>query len=359
MAYFGFTPGRSAPILLTAILLSGCAAASDPLGGGSARKNFDRGVAFYAKGSYQKAIESYQLAIQARPSFTEAHFGLGVAFIKTEFFRGALLALGRALELRADYPEAHYNLGVAYHRLDRHADAIRHYRVARSQKPDMSETDLPLARAYEVVGNVDSARAVYLSAVPREPLEANLGLARLARLAGDTSLHIRHLEVATEADSTRFEPWLDLAGARERSGQLKEALDAYERAFALREGHPGLIAKLGGLHVHAGDLPRARDLFTIAAERDSTDSRAFYNLGVVYDALNDRERAIEAYRRCLAIDPSFDDAQLNLSIAFFEMRRFKEALEQYEILMMLEIDDDRRRQVTKIVDQLRAALGPD
>ena len=47
------------------------------------------------------------------------------------------------------------------------------------------------------------------------------------------------------------------------------------------------------------------------------------------------------------------------AINLFEMKRFEEALDSYEALLALEIDADRRQQVTQIVNQLRTALGKD
>jgi len=137
------------PLSLVALLGIGCATNPDVPGRGAGRAHYDRAVAFYAKGDYQRAIESYQLAIQERPNLTDAHFGLGVAFVRTEFYRGAILALGRALELRSPFAEAHYNLGVAYHRLERYGEAVHHYGISRRQDPGLEGVTLSRGPAFE------------------------------------------------------------------------------------------------------------------------------------------------------------------------------------------------------------------
>lgn len=358
-SFYPITPARLIRLVASVALLFACASSPNKLPQGPARQHYDRAVAFYAKGSYQRAIESYQLAIQTRPDFTEAHFGLGVSFIQTEFFRGAVLALRRVIELRPIYPEAHFNLGIAYHRLDQHADAIRHYGIARSQQLDLADVDLSLGQAYEMVGRPDSAQTLYLAALEQEPFEANVALARLARGENDTTAYASFLEAASTADSTRFEPWLELGAIYEQRRQLDAAARAYQRAWSLRENHPGLIDKLAGVLAQSGEYARARDLYARVTERDSSDSRAFYNLGVMLDALGDGEQALVAYEKALSIAPHFADGRLNHAINLFEMKRFEEALDSYEALLALEIDADRRQQVTQIVNQLRTALGKD
>ena len=94
-------------------------------------------------------------------------------------------------------------------------------------------------------------------------------------------------------------------------------------------------------------------------DRDSEDSDAFYNLGVMHDALGEVDRAMGAYRRALELDPGHVDARLNLSIDLRERESFEEALRNYLLLLDLPVDQRRRRQVERIVDQLQTALGED
>tara|TARA_Y100000588_G_scaffold387793_2_gene486425 strand:+ start:1165 stop:1392 length:228 start_codon:yes stop_codon:yes gene_type:complete len=73
-------------------------------------------------------------------------------------------------------------------------------------------------------------------------------------------------------------------------------------------------------------------------DRDSEDSGAFYNLGVMHDALGEVDRAMAAYRRALQLDPGHVDARLNLSIDLLERESFEEALRNYLLLLDLPVD---------------------
>lgn len=105
------------------------------------------------------------MAIQDRLAFVEAHFVLGVAFIKTGFPWGALLVLDRVIKLQSDYSDAYYNKGVTFQDLERHDNAILSYRLARAHDRELTGVNYPMGRAFEVLGELDSARDFCRNAV--------------------------------------------------------------------------------------------------------------------------------------------------------------------------------------------------
>ncbi len=107
---------------------------------------------------------------------------------------------------------------------------------------------------------------------------------------------------------------------------------------ALGEDHLCLAARLASVFARAGRPERARDLYLQVIDRDSEDSGAFYNLGVMHDALGEVDRAMAAYRRALQLDPGHVDARLNLSIDLLERESFEEALRNYLLLLDLPVD---------------------
>jgi hypothetical protein len=64
------------------------------------------------------------------------------------------------------------------------------------------------------------------------------------------------------------------------------------------------------------DYPRAARLFEIAAAKDERNPIVFYNLGLSYFMLEAYPESIEAYQKCLKLDPKFTDAHMNLALAF-------------------------------------------
>ena len=71
----------------------------------------NRGAMLAALGRHDDAIESYRKALAIRPDFADAHRNLGSALTQLQRYEEALASLDRALALRADYPDALYNRG--------------------------------------------------------------------------------------------------------------------------------------------------------------------------------------------------------------------------------------------------------
>ena len=85
-------------------------------------------------------------------------------------------------------------------------------------------------------------------------------------------------------------------------------------------------------------------------------SDGFYLLGNAYFADNQRDKAVEAYKRCLVISPRFIKARYNLGILQILNRNKDEAIEQYRVLLSL---DNRLAEAlgNEIVDKLKIPVS--
>jgi tetratricopeptide (TPR) repeat protein len=64
------------------------------------------------------------------------------------------------------------------------------------------------------------------------------------------------------------------------------------------------------------DYARAARLFELAAAKDDRNAIVMYNLGLAYYMLEAYPESIEAYQKCLKLDPKFADAHMNLALAY-------------------------------------------
>ncbi|MCX7994653.1 MAG: tetratricopeptide repeat protein [candidate division WOR-3 bacterium] len=49
-----------------------------------------------------------------------------------------------------------------------------------------------------------------------------------------------------------------------------------------------------------------------AQKINNREPKLYYNLGIAYEALNDRDKAINAFRQALSLDPNFQSAREHL-----------------------------------------------
>jgi tetratricopeptide (TPR) repeat protein len=78
------------------------------------------------------------------------------------------------------------------------------------------------------------------------------------------------------------------------------------------------------------NYPAAIASFTDALSKDPTDIFAQFNLALAYSGAGQTDRAVEAYRKTLALKPKLYEAELNLGIVLVQANRGAEAIEVLE-----------------------------
>jgi putative GTP pyrophosphokinase len=89
--------------------------------------------------------------------------------------------------------------------------------------------------------------------------------------------------------------------------------------------------------------------FESAAEREPSNNRAFYHLGVVNRILDDNHAALIALQKCLEINPYHVDALFALAGVYFDMGDYPGALEYCEKTLLVEPDSVPAKEFRKLV----------
>jgi tetratricopeptide (TPR) repeat protein len=98
---------------------------------------------------------------------------------------------------------------------------------------------------------------------------------------------------------------LDKGRKLEATGDHQGALKAYDEALAVRPDDPTVLSEVSVSALAAGDLARARDAATRAAQTNSPrmQAAAYYNLGQVEEKARAVDKAVAAYRAAMDACP--------------------------------------------------------
>ena len=108
----------------------------------------------------------------------------------------------------------------------------------------------------------------------------------------------------------------NLALIYQEQGQNDKALAAYEDAIASNPKDVNLILNKANLYYAMGDKENFKKLMNQASEMAPDNPDLMYNIGVISMEQGNLEEARAAYLKVLEIDPTYVNAQLNLSTSY-------------------------------------------
>jgi tetratricopeptide (TPR) repeat protein len=73
---------------------------------------FDRGLAYYNKGDYERTIADYTEAIRLDPNYASAYYNRGIAYYNKNDYTHARADWEKALQLNPNHADAQRNLEV-------------------------------------------------------------------------------------------------------------------------------------------------------------------------------------------------------------------------------------------------------
>ena len=238
------------------------------------------GVIERQRGRPAHAVELIQEALRLEPQQARAHCNLGAALQDLGRVDEALASYEAALRLDPAYALAWDNRGNTLRRLGRAQAALDSYERALGISPALAEAWCHRAIVLLDLGRHADAAASAEQALAARPMYADalvaLGhaLQALDHYAASVDAYDRALALAPQADT-----WCARGAALKKSGDLAGALHDYERALAVRPDYA--LAE----HYRANTLR----------------------------ALGQRDAAVAAYRRALALGADADEIRFALA----------------------------------------------
>ncbi len=121
-------------------------------------------------------------------------------------------------------------------------------------------------------------------------------------------------------------------------GRFAEAEARYQEVLRRRAADPDALHHLGLLHYQRGDAASAVPLIQKAIKKRPA-AKMYLNLGAAFRKQNEPLRAIEAYQKCLALDPAMAEAHYNLGHAHRMLDAHAPAIDAYRAYLALKPQD--------------------
>ena len=303
------------------------------------------------------ALRQADEVVRAYPGHPQARVIQGAAHRRAGRLETALAILEPLAQEQPAAARVHLELAAARSPAGRVDDAIASLRHALGIAPDSPDAWLLLADQFDLRGEAaeaDAARARAVKAATRDPrlraaadalvandlpraealLREHLGAhptdvaamrmlaevaARLRRFADAESLLARCLELAPSFDAARH----NRAALLNRQGRAAEALPEVERLLARDPRNPSYRNLCAAIHANLGDFERTIAIYGEVLAEFPRQPKIWASYGHALKTAGRVEDSVAAYRRAIALAPTFGEAYW--SLANLKTFRFAEA----------------------------------
>jgi tetratricopeptide (TPR) repeat protein len=271
-----------------------------------ARNNL--GIALVKKGQIDEAIRQFQEAIHLQPNYADVRNNLGTALGLKGQTDEAISQFQEAIRLQPNDAVARNKLAAALEKKGQADEAIRQYREAIRLKPEDAEAHYHLGTALGLKGQADEAISQFQEAIRLKPDYANarnnLGLALAMKGQIDEAIHQFQEAIRLKPDYADAYNNLGYRWA-ERGENLDQARALLEKAVQLEPKNAAFLDSMGWVLFKLNRPREALDyLLQAIAESRRPDAALYDHLGDIYAALDQREKAADAWRKSLSVEPN-------------------------------------------------------
>ncbi|MBP7146095.1 MAG: tetratricopeptide repeat protein [Acidobacteria bacterium] len=230
-----------------------------------------------------------------------------------------------ALQVIPDYPDVHFRLGQVLTRLGRHEDAVEQFRRAIATNPGYLDAQLRLGYALLTLGRDAEAQAAFRAALASIETGARERIAGAERALREGSGEAREMYLDTiREEMDRFRAHMGAGLEFLRDEKWEEASRELEAAATL--------------------CPRFADVHNY--------------LGIALAEAGELERACEAFRRSVRLNPDYLVAALNLAFTAHAHGEVEEAKAAVQKILEREPDNTPALHLAEVLSRKKTRRAP-
>ncbi|MGQ0681469.1 tetratricopeptide repeat protein [Bradyrhizobium sp.] len=277
--------------------ISACSRIIDKAGGRNSTMRAgafnNRGIAYFSKGEFDRAIRDFDEAIAAKPNNPVLHHNRGLALYNKGDNEGAIRSYEEAISIHPKYAMAHNDRANVYFRMKEYDRAISGYDDAIRLQPRDPIVYANRGNTYRMKGDYDRALRDFEEAIrlnPREP-GSIYGRSQVYIDKGDTSRAIADLDEAIRLGPNNADYYNSRGFLLKKQGENDRAIRDFDEAIKLKPRFATAFSNRGDAWRQRGDIERAIMDLSEAIRLDPTVTPAYVSRGLAYEAKGDIEQA--------------------------------------------------------------------
>ncbi|MDJ0735935.1 MAG: tetratricopeptide repeat protein [Nostocaceae cyanobacterium] len=279
----------------------------------------------------QKALETYEKAIELNPDYAEAWNGKGKILYDLNQYKSALAAYDKAIQIEPEYLDAWIGRGFTLHKLQRYQEANFSFDKVLQQENNYPEIWNTKGDALINLKQYDAAIKAYDQAITLQPdsyqtwYKKGLALQNLRLYDNALDAYKQALRIKPNYEQAWYNTGNTLVNLR----RYNKALSAYEKAVLYNPRNiPALLAR-SNILVTLQRYPEAVDSFKEVIKYNSKSYEAWYGLGWCLHQTQRYEQAVSSYEKAIAFKPRDYKAWYNKGNSLYKLEKYNDALTAY------------------------------
>ncbi|MFO7896842.1 MAG: tetratricopeptide repeat protein [Candidatus Cloacimonadales bacterium] len=282
-------------------------------------------------------------------------FGIATQYYNSRNYPEAERTFLSLLELDPTYVDAYFYLGLIKFNAQDFAQAVMYYNSGLELEPENVDLLNFVSKAYERMGNVDSAADALRKINDVEPDK------EILLRIGDMYADVEYYEQAAEAYNEALELDPEFAEAYMQLAQLyydqdfyDAAIEPFEAAVRAFPDDEDLQRNLARCYDRTGKIDSAIAQYKSIIAEQPENVRAYLNLTNAYLATEQFDLALETASQLLEMDPDDTNALILLANAHNSLKNYQKAREAAEAVIKI---DAEKYQPYRIISDLSFERG--
>ncbi len=309
---------------------------------------------------YAESLSWYEKAIALDENNAAWHLGAARQLIGLERMEDAVQQLKRVVQLDPASAEAYTMLGVYYQKMvNEFPEAERNYKLAIDADPQYLRPRRLLGELLILMQRLDEAQTVFqeMCRIAPDGYHGHFGL-------GNTLVKLKQYETAIEEltrsikiDPTEPEGYRLLGQALAKAGRRDEsqkALKQYQEKLELKNKLKIALRMvrrdpkkadnwfgLGGLYMRQKNIEKAIEAFKQGLEIEPTRTTIYGYIGMLYLQQRDYTQALDSFQKAVEQNPTQPEYYNNIGVCQMFLRNYQDAVKAFEKSIELGNKDPR------------------
>ncbi len=278
--------------------------AAESLSPDSPRVRLAGGLLKETSGQYEEALEDYRSVLEREPQDEAALRRIGEVYVKLKMPSQAVAAYQKAIQLDPGYYAGYHGLGVFYFYHGDLSQAAEQFQKSIERAPGLFDEYTNLGAALDDLGrDADAEKALQTSLRLHETARALNSMGAMRAYQKRDTEAVTYYQRAVVIDPSEYVYLQNLADSERRLGRVHDARAAYRKAMDIammalmrdpRKGYDrGFVAYISA---RLGDRRRAEDEIAQALQISKDESKVIRKAVLTYEALGERDRAIQVLK---------------------------------------------------------------